>query len=151
MSRFVSRWPAYARIPPFLPVPLRHRSDGWTAERQARFIGMLAQTGSVAAAARSVGMSRMAAYRLRRAAADGSSFAHSWDAVLALLGGSRPGEWKVTPEEMRDWAMEGPFHIVMRRGRLVSARRKPNTSMLLRCLRQANRLTGRVGPSGAGR
>ena len=55
-----STWPAYARVPPFLPVPLRARADGWTPERQARFIGLLAETGSVVEAARAVGMSREA-------------------------------------------------------------------------------------------
>lgn len=47
-----ARWPAYARVPPFLPVPVRARADGWTVERQGRFIGLLAETGCVAAAAR---------------------------------------------------------------------------------------------------
>ena len=60
-----SRWPRYARVPPFLPVPLRARADGWTGERQARFVGKLAETGCVSAAARAVGMSRLSAYRLR--------------------------------------------------------------------------------------
>ena len=40
-----ARWPAYARVPPFLPVPVRARADGWTVERQGRFIGLLAETG----------------------------------------------------------------------------------------------------------
>jgi molybdenum-dependent DNA-binding transcriptional regulator ModE len=73
-----SRWPAYARVPPFLPVPLRARADGWTAERQARFIGMLAETGSVSEAARAVGMSRMATYRLRRRL-DAAAARGGWD------------------------------------------------------------------------
>jgi hypothetical protein len=28
MTESNSRWPAYARVPPFLPVPLRARSSG---------------------------------------------------------------------------------------------------------------------------
>ena len=51
-ARKPARWPAYARVPPFLPVPVRARADGWTLERQGRFIGYLAETGCVAEAAR---------------------------------------------------------------------------------------------------
>ena len=70
-------WPAYARVPPFLPVPLRARADGWTPERQARFIGLLAETGSVAEAARRVGMGRESAWRLRAPGENGKNFAES--------------------------------------------------------------------------
>ena len=47
------------------PVPVRPRHDGWTPERQYGFIDALAQSGCVAEAARSVGMSVEDAYRLR--------------------------------------------------------------------------------------
>ena len=43
---------------PFTPVPVRARHDGWSVERQIAFIEKLADCGSVAAAARHVGMSR---------------------------------------------------------------------------------------------
>ena len=52
-------------------VPTRHRDDGWTAQRQRDFLENLASCGSVAAAARSVGMSRESAYALRRRAGGG--------------------------------------------------------------------------------
>ena len=39
------------RLPAFHPVPTRTRCDGWTPARQAEFIGVLAETGSVSAAA----------------------------------------------------------------------------------------------------
>lgn len=63
----------------FDPVPLqRARHDGWTPERQRRFIALLAATGVVSAAARAVGMSTQSAYRLReRPGAAG--FAAAWD------------------------------------------------------------------------
>jgi hypothetical protein len=35
------------RVPPFFPVPLRATRYGWTVERQADFIGCLAESGSV--------------------------------------------------------------------------------------------------------
>ncbi|MFZ4690543.1 MAG: hypothetical protein ACOYLS_15005 [Polymorphobacter sp.] len=62
--------------------PLRPRHDGWTPERQWAFIQALADSGTVAAAARAVGMTRETAYRLRRhpAAAD---FRKAWDAAQA--------------------------------------------------------------------
>ncbi|MBC7985111.1 MAG: hypothetical protein H7X93_00340, partial [Sphingomonadaceae bacterium] len=53
--------------PDFIPVPLaRARYDGWLPARQRMFIAALSATGTVDAAARAVGMSRMSAYKLRR-------------------------------------------------------------------------------------
>ncbi len=71
--------PAFA----FEPVPTtRTRHDGWSPERQRRFIDALANLGSVHAAARTVGSSRTGAYRLRtRPGAE--SFAAAWDAALS--------------------------------------------------------------------
>ena len=65
----------------FDPVPLqRVRRDGWTPERQQRFITALRLTGVVAAAARAVGVSVQSAYRLRERAG-AASFAAAWDAA----------------------------------------------------------------------
>ncbi len=129
-----NRWPAYARVPPFLPVPLRARVDGWTADRQAHFIGHLAETGSISQAALRVGMSRMAAYRLRRCAG-AESWAHAWDVVLARWAGAEPPKRKVTAAERADHAFDGPYIILMRRARFVRAIRKPAAAALLRHLR----------------
>ncbi|MGI4949010.1 MAG: hypothetical protein ACRYHC_10045 [Janthinobacterium lividum] len=73
-------------IPDFTPVPLqRVRHDGWTPERQRRFVVALRRLGVVAAAARAVGMSVQSAYRLReRPGAD--SFAAAWDGACAEAG-----------------------------------------------------------------
>jgi hypothetical protein len=67
----------------FTPVPMqRRRADGWSAERQRRFITALSVMGAVGPAARAVGMGRASAYRLReRAGADG--FAEAWDIAIA--------------------------------------------------------------------
>jgi len=44
-------------LPAFTPVPRKcPRHDGWTADRQARFIEALADLGSVRAAAHAVNM-----------------------------------------------------------------------------------------------
>ena len=66
---------------PFDPVPTRARADGWTPERQRRFIAQLARTGIVAVAAREVGMGQTSAYNLRRRKG-AESFAAAWDDAL---------------------------------------------------------------------
>lgn len=73
---------ASPRVPTFTPVPVRTRCDGWTVERQLAFIGALAETLCVGAAARAAGMSREGAHRLRRRKQAGS-FAAAWDSILA--------------------------------------------------------------------
>jgi hypothetical protein len=61
--------------------PPKIRRDGWTAERQLRFLGALASTRSVTKAARAAGMSRESAYRLRKRK-EGGLFAAAWDRAL---------------------------------------------------------------------
>ena len=131
-----ARWPRYARVPPFLPVPVRARADGWTVERQGRFVGLLAETGCIAAAARGVGMSRVAAYQLR-ARSGAESFAHAWDAVVAIRA-AKAGKWAAlpkrnfTPGELAEAAIDGPVVVLMRRGKFVRARRAPCSISLIR-------------------
>lgn len=75
--------PLEAPLPPtFTPVPSRKpRHDGWTPERQRRFVAALARLGNVGAASRAVGMSATSAYNLRkRPGAQG--FAAAWDDAL---------------------------------------------------------------------
>ena len=50
----------------FPPVPVRRRHDGWTPERQVAFIEKLADTNSITAACKHVGMSRESVRKLRR-------------------------------------------------------------------------------------
>lgn len=57
------------------------RSDGWTPARQLAFLETLARTRSVSLAAKSAGMSREGAYRLRRRAG-AALFAAAWDRAL---------------------------------------------------------------------
>lgn len=79
------------RPPPiaFTPVPMtRARHDGWSADRQRRFIIALSETCSVNAAARAVGSTRTSAYRLRgRPGAE--SFAAAWDMALSAARAER--------------------------------------------------------------
>ena len=69
------------------------RRDGWTAERQLRFLDALARTRSVRAAAASVDLSRESAYRLRNRC-DGL-FALLWD--RALQSAAIPSEVHTRP------------------------------------------------------
>ncbi len=68
--------PAAALLPDFEPVPLRHRRDGWTPERQRRYVTALFETGHMGKAARAVGMTEQSAARLRRRP-DAASFARA--------------------------------------------------------------------------
>ena len=139
--RFSTRrplWPAYRRVPAFAPVPVRARHDGWSAARQGAFIGWLAQTGSVAQAAARVGLSRESAYRLRRRA-DAGAFAAAWDAVLAARSGTILPARKVTPDDLRASAYDGPVIVRMYRGRFAATYRQPSDSALLRLLSHYDR------------
>lgn len=66
----------------------RSRHDGWSAERQQRFIAALAETCSVNAAARAVGSTRTSAYRLR-GRPGAQSFAAAWDNALSCARAER--------------------------------------------------------------
>lgn len=128
--------PKTARRPPaFTPVPLRTRADGWTALRQAAFLGMLAQTRSVSAATQAVGMARETAYRLR-ARTGAESFAAAWDTVMGREVG---GKWKVTNDALWHQALHGKLKPVMRGGCFVGIIRKADNSALLRLLARLDR------------
>ncbi|MEA3011959.1 MAG: hypothetical protein QOD42_504 [Sphingomonadales bacterium] len=67
---------ALAALLDFDPVPVRARRDGWTPERQRRYLVALLETGHGGKAARAVGMTEQGAARLRRRP-DAASFAGS--------------------------------------------------------------------------
>lgn len=75
--------PAHYR---WVPVRRKPRFDGWTEEKQRRFIETLADTGLVGGAAKAIGMSRESAYRLRRSP-HGAAFARAWDSARRHAGG----------------------------------------------------------------
>ena len=64
-------------------VSLRFRHDGWTPERQERFIEALAATGCVEQAARAVGKSVSSAYALKTRA-EARPFRLAWEAALEV-------------------------------------------------------------------
>jgi hypothetical protein len=113
------------RVPAFYPVPVRTRRDGWTIERQADFLGMLAETGSVIGTCEAVGMSRKSAYRLR-ALPGAESFAAAWDAAL---GGEVR---KVTPPARDFLDCNPPVRLVLFRGRYRGSWRNAADGALVR-------------------
>ena len=124
------------RVPPFYPVPVRTRRDGWTVQRQTDFLGMLAETGSVMGACEAVGMSRKSAYALR-ARPGAESFAAAWDAAL----GAPPR--KVTVPDLDFLAHHGLVRVVTFRGRYRGSWALPDDSALLRLVRRIDRTAGR--------
>jgi hypothetical protein len=115
------------RVPAFYPVPVRATHHGWSPERQAHFIGWLAETGSVSAACERVGMSRKGAYQLRKKP-DAESFAAAWDAALGWPARKVTiGAWDVL---VHDTLLEPRF----RGGRYIGFRRKQDVAGLSRML-----------------
>jgi hypothetical protein len=131
------RHKAPSRLPAFVAVPVRARSDGWTALRQAEFIGWLAETGSVRTAAERVGMARETAYRLR-GHAGAESFVAAWDAALGNV--RETGARKVTLAELEQRAFDGTLRPVMRAGRYVGSVISPDSNALLGMLRRFGRV-----------
>jgi hypothetical protein len=122
--------PPRRSVPAFTPVPLRYRADGWTPMRQAEFLGALAETRSVAAAARAVAMTRESAYRLR-GKAGAESFAMAWDATLGEVRRAR----KSTPALLWHRAFYGRLKPLMRGGRFVGILTSPDNDAVLRLYR----------------
>ncbi|KTE54126.1 hypothetical protein ATE69_11995 [Sphingopyxis sp. H071] len=65
----------------WVPVLKKRRKDGWSPGKQRAFIEALADGGSVANAARAVGMSESSAYRLRRSPG-AEAFDRAWCAAI---------------------------------------------------------------------
>lgn len=122
------------RVPTFHPVPVGDRHDGWTHARQADFIGMLAETRSVLAAARFVSMSRESAYKLRRRPG-AAGFAAAWDAALGrevhTTGGSKA---KLTDLPTGYRIEAGLIQVIVYAGRYRGFARKTDSCGLLKHL-----------------
>jgi hypothetical protein len=130
-----------SELPPFTPVPRTcQRHDGWTPERQARFIEVLADTGSVQAACKAVDMSQPGAYQLRRQPG-AESFRAAWQAALDL------GVQRIEDVAM-DRALNGVAEPLYSYGKLIGTRTKYNDRLLMFMLR--NRAPERFGASVGG-
>jgi hypothetical protein len=106
------------------------RHDGWTPARKVQFLEALAADGNVRAACARVGLSREAAYRLRRRDA---LFARAW-AAAQLHGRERVGELLGT------WAIEGIEEELWFRGELVGTRRRFDARLLLAHIARLDKL-----------
>lgn len=135
-----SRIPAKrGTLPVFTPVPRHYqRHDGWTPERQRKFIEALADLGSVRAAANAVNMTPEGAYHLRRHAEAGE-FRKAWEAALAL------GVQRLEDVAM-DRALHGVEVPVYHFGAVVGTRRVYNDRLLMFILR--NRAPKRFAADG---
>jgi hypothetical protein len=114
------------------------RHDGWTRERKALFLDHLATRGNVRAACASVGMSREAAYRLRRREA---LFARGWDAALVLAR-------DLTAETLGDRAIDGIEEDIWHRGELVGSKRRYDIRLLLAHMARLDKLAGEQASPG---
>jgi hypothetical protein len=114
----------------FTPVPLRSRTDGWTAARQRAFIAALRARPCIEAAARAVGMSRESAYRLRRHAG-AESFVAAWDAAMAAVP-----RGETSPALRWHRALYGIAKPIMRGGVAVGQRLRPDDDALLGLMRR---------------
>jgi hypothetical protein len=99
------------------PPALRPQHNGWTPDRQQRFLDHLAATANVTAAAKAVGMSKQSAYWLRRQPHSGK-FARAWDD--ALVDRDR---W--IEDLAMDRVLNGEEEVIERDGQTVAVRRRP--------------------------
>jgi hypothetical protein len=106
------------------------RHDGWTGARKAQFLEALAHDGNVRAACARAGLSREAAYRLRRR---DPLFARSWAA--AQVQGR-----EVVGEVLGTRAIDGIEEKIWHRGEVVGTRRRYDTRLLLAHMARLDKL-----------
>jgi hypothetical protein len=112
---------------PFTPVPRqRARRRGWSEGRQRAFIFALSRCGSVARAARAVGMSPRSAYLLLDVPG-ADSFAEAWDRALD------EGVERVRADALQR-ALGGVFVPVFRRGKLVRVEHRQSDALAIALL-----------------
>jgi hypothetical protein len=111
------------------------RHDGWTPARKAQFLDALAGDGNVRAACARVGLSREAAYRLRRR---DPLFARAWAAAHLLAR-------KVVGEVLGSRAIDGIEEEVWHRGEVVGTRRRYDNRLLLAHIARLDKLAENEG------
>ncbi len=147
-SRRTSRT-AFADLPPEPDDPLLgfapylHRAprrNSITPERQRAFIAMLAATGIVTQAARSIGASLEALYRLRNQPG-AQGFAAAWEAAIDR-GVARLEDCAL------ERAIQGEERPIVRDGKVVGTWRRHDNKLLMFLLRQRRpqRWFGEAGP-----
>lgn len=130
-----------SELPAFTPVPRqRMRRRGWSAARQREFIAHLAETGSVRAACRRMGVGEHQVYVLRNHP-EGESFRKAWEAALDM------GIQRIEDTAM-DRALNGVDAPVFYHGEKVGERTVYNDRLLMFILR--NRAPERFAAGGGG-
>lgn len=128
-----------SRFPVFYPVPVRTRADGWTARKQAEFIGMLAETGPDG------GRIRRHGARDRLPVADqagGRGVRARVGRGVAIAGVRRPRTprpRKVTHARTWRMLMDGQWQPVLRQGKYAGSVQQPDNSALLGYMEQLDR------------
>ena len=101
-------------------VPFRHRHDGWTPERQDRFLERLRGTGCVTEACRAAGLSTTSAYRAFHRM---PGFAAGWQQALAAR---KP----MLEDAAFERAVRGQLQPLTRLGKVIGQRRQYSDSLL---------------------
>jgi hypothetical protein len=112
-----------------IPVPTT-RHDGWTAARKVQFLEALAQDGSVCSACARVGLSREAAYRLRRRE---PLFDRAWSAAQLQAR-------EIVGEVLGTRAINGIEEEIWYRGKVLGTRRRYDTRLLLAHMARLDKL-----------
>lgn len=128
------------RLLRFAPAPVRTRRDGWTPERQRRFVLNLARGMGVAEAVQRVGCSRQTVYALRDKPG-AESFAAAWDAAIAFATHVRCAPRPIAQGGAGIETVLIPRHY---RGRLVGFVQREDVSGAMRILAQLDRLAHRM-------
>ncbi|MXO69731.1 hypothetical protein GRI72_12965 [Altererythrobacter marinus] len=118
------------------------RHDGWSLDKQVAFLRALSATHSVSAAARSVGMSRQSAYRLR-SRLKGKAFDLAWEVAFHH-------SYDVLAHAALERALNGVEMPVYYQGEQVGSYRRYDERLTVALLNRftlgGNPVFGRLGP-----
>ena len=127
------------QVAPVEPASLCVRHDGWTGERMATFLEVLADTGIVSEACRAAGMSREGVYSLRNR---DPVFAAAWRAAQAK---ARP----VVADGLIERSITGTVEHYYRDGVLIGERRHYESWLGLAVLKRLDKQAEEDGTEGS--
>jgi hypothetical protein len=124
-------------------IPPGQRALGWTVARARAFLEALAETGSVAAAARAVGRTRLAAYQLRAAAHP--AFARAWKQAVRVA-------WLALRDAAMERAIAGRMVPLYSHGAVTGEQHVFDDRLVMFLLktRGAHRVTEALSPAAPG-
>lgn len=112
-----------------------HRADGWTPRRILMFLGVLAEHGNVAKAARAAAMSVRSAYALRKRS-QGGAFDRAWQMAVSSA--------RSRPERITSRTLDGCVVPIFRGGKLWGERHRPDNRGAMSTLKRLDRLAASV-------